>query len=176
MSDSTITLAVLAVVVVLFVWNRYPVELVAIGSARALYFAGVLDLAQALAGCGDPAVILIAALFVVSEGIDSTGVTAWDTRAPAHEPMWRTATGADRDLAFTRDGKLLLRATSTGLASCATTYTYWDTWYSYTANCTTTVTLGTVHALAVFDDGLEEVLAGGVEVDLAVEGDGPQTG
>ena len=77
MSDSTITLLVLVVVVVLFVWNRYPVELVAIGSALALYFVGVLDITQALAGFGDPAVILIAALFVVSEGLDATGVTTW---------------------------------------------------------------------------------------------------
>jgi len=35
---------------------------------------------------------------------------------------------------------------STGLASCATTYTFWDTWYSYTANCTTTVTFDTCGA------------------------------
>ncbi|HEV8112841.1 MAG TPA: GEVED domain-containing protein [Planctomycetota bacterium] len=32
---------------------------------------------------------------------------------------------------------------STGLASCATTYTYWDTWYSFTAPCTTNLTLAT---------------------------------
>jgi di/tricarboxylate transporter len=77
MSDSTISLLVLAAVVVLFVWNRFPVEVVAIGTALSLYFTGVLDLGSALAGFGDPAVILIAALFVVSEGLDATGVTAW---------------------------------------------------------------------------------------------------
>jgi len=77
MSDATISLVVLAAVVVLFVWNRFPVEVVAIGTALTLYFTGVLDLSQALAGFGDPAVILIAALFVVSEGLDVTGVTAW---------------------------------------------------------------------------------------------------
>lgn len=77
MSQATISLLVLAAVVVLFVWNRLPVELVAIGSALALYFTGVLTLNQALAGFGDPAVILIAALFVVSEGLDASGVTTW---------------------------------------------------------------------------------------------------
>jgi di/tricarboxylate transporter len=64
-------------VVVLFVSNRFPVELVAIGAALALYGTGVLDLDQTLAGFGDPAVILIASLFVVSEGLDATGVTTW---------------------------------------------------------------------------------------------------
>ena len=77
MSHSTLTLVTLAVVVVLFVSNRFPVELVAVGSALALYAVGVLTLPQALAGFGDPAVILIASLFVVSEGLDATGVTAW---------------------------------------------------------------------------------------------------
>ncbi len=77
MSDATISLVILAAVVVLFVWNRLPVEFVAVGSAIALYFTGVLTLPEALAGFGDPAVILIAALFVVSEGLDGTGVTAW---------------------------------------------------------------------------------------------------
>jgi di/tricarboxylate transporter len=77
MSDSTLTLLTLAFLVGLFVWNRLPVEFVAIGSALVLYALGVLTLPEALAGFGDPAVILIAALFVVSEGLDATGVTTW---------------------------------------------------------------------------------------------------
>lgn len=77
MSQATISLVTLGVVVVLFVSNKLPVEIVAIGSALALYFLGVLDLPQALSGFGDPTVILIASLFVVSEGLDASGVTAW---------------------------------------------------------------------------------------------------
>src|SRR5262249_33992995 len=77
MSDATISLLILAAVVVLFVWNRFPVELVAVGAALALYFTGVLTLNESLAGFGDPAVILIGALFVVSEALDATGVTTW---------------------------------------------------------------------------------------------------
>ncbi len=77
MSDAAISLAVLGVVVALFVWNRFPVEVVAIGSALVLFFAGVLDLSEVLVGFGDPAVVMIAALFVVSEGLDATGVTTW---------------------------------------------------------------------------------------------------
>lgn len=77
MSPAAITLATLGVVVVLFIWNRLPVELVAVGSALVLYATGVLTLSEALGGFGDPAVIFIAALFVVSESLDSSGVTAW---------------------------------------------------------------------------------------------------
>ena len=77
MSDSTICFVILAVTVVIFVWDRFPVALVAVGVALSLWATGVLDLDQALAGFGDPAVIFIASLFVVSAGLDSTGVTAW---------------------------------------------------------------------------------------------------
>jgi di/tricarboxylate transporter len=77
LSDSAITFTIVALVVVLFVWDRLPVVLVALGTALALYATGVLDLGQALAGLGDPTVIFIASLFVVSAGLDATGVTAW---------------------------------------------------------------------------------------------------
>ncbi len=76
MADSTIVFLVLAGVVVLFVSNRLPVEIVAFGTALSLWATDVLDLNQALAGFGDPTVLFIAALFVVSEALDATGVTA----------------------------------------------------------------------------------------------------
>jgi di/tricarboxylate transporter len=75
--NATLSLVILGVVVALFVWNRLPVEIIAVGTALVLYFTGLLDLRQALAGFGDPVVIFIASLFVVSKGIDSTGVTTW---------------------------------------------------------------------------------------------------
>jgi di/tricarboxylate transporter len=76
-SDAAIVYLVLAGVVALFIWGKLPVELVAVGSALTLAATGVLSLDQALAGFGDTTVLFIAALFVVSEGIDSTGVTTW---------------------------------------------------------------------------------------------------
>ena len=54
-----------------------PVAIVAFGVALSLWATGVLDLEQALGGFGDPTVIFIASLFVVSEALDATGVTAW---------------------------------------------------------------------------------------------------
>jgi di/tricarboxylate transporter len=77
MSDQTITYLVLAVTVAVFIWDRLPVAAVALGVALSLWATGVLNLDQALGGFGDPTVIFIASLFVVSEALDSTGVTAW---------------------------------------------------------------------------------------------------
>jgi di/tricarboxylate transporter len=75
--DIGITFTIIAAVIALFLWDRFPVVLVALGTALALYATGVLDSRQALAGLGDPAVIFIASLFVVSAGLDASGVTAW---------------------------------------------------------------------------------------------------
>ncbi|WP_347977939.1 SLC13 family permease [Microbacterium sp. ProA8] len=77
MDPVTATLVILVLAVIAFVSNRVPIGIVAIGVALALYFTGVLTLPQALAGFGDPTVVFIAALFVVSESLDATGVTAW---------------------------------------------------------------------------------------------------
>jgi di/tricarboxylate transporter len=76
-THASISLIVLGLVVVAFVVNRWPVEVVAIGSALLLLATGVIGIDEAVAGFGDPTVILIAALFVVSEGLDATGVTTW---------------------------------------------------------------------------------------------------
>ena len=77
MGDTTITFLVLGGAVVLFVWNQLPVEIVAIGATLTLWATGVLTLDEAFAGFGDSTVIFIASLFVVSEGLDATGVTTW---------------------------------------------------------------------------------------------------
>ncbi|MFK5635846.1 SLC13 family permease [Ornithinimicrobium sp. LYQ103] len=77
MSPVTLTLLVLLVAILAFLSNRIPLGVVAIGVSLALYFTGLLELDQALAGFGDPTVIFIASLFVVGEALDSTGVTAW---------------------------------------------------------------------------------------------------
>ncbi|WP_229426809.1 SLC13 family permease [Microvirga alba] len=77
MSSIAITGLIIAAAVVLFVWNRIPVVVVAMSTALALYATGILSLNAALSGLGDPAVIFIATLFIVSAALESTGVTAW---------------------------------------------------------------------------------------------------
>ncbi len=77
MSPIAYTAIIIAIVVVLFVWNKLPVVIVAMATATALWATGVLTIDQALGGFGDPAVLFIASLFIVSAGLDATGVTAW---------------------------------------------------------------------------------------------------
>lgn len=77
MSPIAYTSLIIIGIVVLFVWNRLPVVFVAMLTPLALWATGVLTLNQSFAGFGDPAVLFIASLFVVSGGLEKTGVTAW---------------------------------------------------------------------------------------------------
>jgi di/tricarboxylate transporter len=77
MTPAALSLLILAVTVVLFIWNRFPVEVVALGCALTLLFTGLIDNSTVFSGFGDSVIIFIAALFVVSEGLEASGVTAW---------------------------------------------------------------------------------------------------
>lgn len=77
MNDITIVFLIIVGAVILFVQNRIPVVLVALAVPLALYITGVLSLQQVFSGFGDPSIIFIASLFVVSAGLEAAGVTAW---------------------------------------------------------------------------------------------------
>ncbi len=85
LTDIWIVFAIIAAIVVLFIWDRLPVIAVCVGAALALWATGILTLNQSLAGFGDPAVIFIAALFVVSAGLEVSGVTAWAGQQLIHQ-------------------------------------------------------------------------------------------
>jgi len=73
----TTTFIILGITIVLFVWGRWPADLVAVLSLLALALSGVIGTGDALAGFGNPTIVMIAALFVVGEGLSRTGVTGW---------------------------------------------------------------------------------------------------
>ncbi|UCR90219.1 SLC13 family permease [Mycetocola spongiae] len=77
------TFLILGAAVIAFLSGRLPLAVIAVGVSLALWASGVLPLQDALAGFGDPTVLFIAALFIVSEGLDSSGVTALLGRAIA---------------------------------------------------------------------------------------------
>jgi di/tricarboxylate transporter len=77
MSQAALVLILVVVVLAVFVWNRFPPVAVAVGAALALFYLGIIDGNQAVSGFGIPVVIFIASLFVISTGLELTGVTAW---------------------------------------------------------------------------------------------------
>ena len=69
-----IVFGILAVAVGLFAWGRPRADIVGILVVVALMSSGILTPQEALAGFGSPVVILIAAIFIVSEALVNTGV------------------------------------------------------------------------------------------------------
>lgn len=67
-------LGLLFVAVVLFMRNKPRMDVVAIMVLVALPLSGVISTQEALAGFSDPSVVVIAALFVIGEGLVRTGI------------------------------------------------------------------------------------------------------
>src|SRR6516165_6602998 len=67
-------LALLIAAIVMFAINRPRMDVVALIMLIALPFTGVISMKEALAGFSDSNIVLIAALFVVGDGLVRTGV------------------------------------------------------------------------------------------------------
>jgi di/tricarboxylate transporter len=78
-----IVYGVLVGAIVLFVSDRLRLDVVAVLALLALVLAGVLPPEDALAGFAEPVVVMIAALFIVGEGLFQTGVARSMGRLPA---------------------------------------------------------------------------------------------
>jgi di/tricarboxylate transporter len=73
-SDLAIVVVLLALAIVMFAINKPRLDAVALIMLVALPFTGVLTIGEALAGFSDPNIVLIAALFVLGDGLVRTGV------------------------------------------------------------------------------------------------------
>lgn len=73
-ADAAYVFAVLVVTIGLFLSDRVRLDIVAVLVMLALMLGGQLTSQEALAGFGDPVVVLIAGLFVVGEGLFKTGI------------------------------------------------------------------------------------------------------
>jgi di/tricarboxylate transporter len=72
--EVVIVLGILAAAIALFALGRPRADIVAVLVVLALTLSGVLAPHEALAGFGDPVVVLIAAVSIVGEGLVATGV------------------------------------------------------------------------------------------------------
>jgi len=72
--ELALVLAMLAAAVFMFVINRPRMDAVALLALVALPLTGIITMNEALAGFSDSSIVLIAALFVIGEGLVRTGV------------------------------------------------------------------------------------------------------
>lgn len=73
-ADLAIVLLLLATTVAMFALNRPRMDAAALVMMTVLPLTGTIGMSDALAGLSDPNVVLIAALFVIGEGLVRTGV------------------------------------------------------------------------------------------------------
>ena len=88
-----VAMAILLVMFVLFVMERLPVEVTAIGGATLMLILGILPLKEATSVLSNPAPWTIAMMFLVMGGMVRTGaveaVVGAVTRHAGDRPLWR---------------------------------------------------------------------------------------
>jgi di/tricarboxylate transporter len=70
----------LAITIALLLWDKLPMEIVALLSVLALVLSETVTVEEALAGFANSTVISITALFVVGAGLFHTGIADWAAR------------------------------------------------------------------------------------------------
>ncbi|MFK7832598.1 MAG: SLC13 family permease [Winogradskyella sp.] len=72
----SLMIAILVITIFLFIWGKFTPDIIALISMLSLFIFGILDLTETLSGFSNPTVIMIAALFIIGEGLSQTGWTA----------------------------------------------------------------------------------------------------
>lgn len=89
--DILVVLLVLAAAVAMFVSERLPVDLVAVLVLLALALTGLVTPTQAVSGFSSPAVVTICGIFILSAGLQRTGVAnylgRWVERLGGHSEV-----------------------------------------------------------------------------------------
>jgi len=83
MSHEVLVVGVLLVALVLFVWGRWRYDLVAVAALLALTLSGAVPAADAFLGFGHAAVVSVAAVLVISRGLQNSGVVDMIARGVA---------------------------------------------------------------------------------------------
>ena len=74
--EGLIVMAILVGVVVLFVSEKYPLDIVAMLGLGVLLVLGLVTIGEGFSGFSNPATLTVAAMFVLSAGLQKTGATA----------------------------------------------------------------------------------------------------
>ncbi len=85
-TDQLLLLGILGSAVGLFVWGRFRHDMVAIGALLACVVAGLVPAAEAFNGFSHPAVITVAAVLILSSGLQASGAVDALARAVLPSP------------------------------------------------------------------------------------------
>ena len=87
-------LTILAATMALFLWGRFRHDVVGLAALMACILAGLIPAAEAFAGFGHPAVITVACVLILSQGLQNTGAVDWLAHAVLPRKSGRLASMA----------------------------------------------------------------------------------
>ena len=73
-NDPGIVVLILAATMVLFIWNKWRYDVVAVSALMASLATGIVEVERAFTGFGHPAVITVAAVLVMSQALQQSGI------------------------------------------------------------------------------------------------------
>ncbi|MGV8938526.1 MAG: SLC13 family permease [Allorhizobium sp.] len=91
-SPQLLIFAILTTMMGLFLWGRFRHDVVALAALMACVIAGLVPAVDAFAGFSHPAVITVACVLVLSQGLRSTGAVDWLARSILPANAGRAAT------------------------------------------------------------------------------------
>ncbi|GAB5448254.1 SLC13 family permease [Gymnodinialimonas sp.] len=109
--EGLLTLAILAVMFAMFLWERWPTEVVAIGGCATLLILGLLPYARAVDVLSNPAPWTIAAMFIVMGALVRTGALDGLTKFAEANAKARPALAVISLLAFVAVGSAFMNNT-----------------------------------------------------------------
>lgn len=87
--EQLLIVSVMAATMALFVWDRWRYDLVALGSLLVCVALGLVEAETAFAGFGNPAVITVAAVLVISRALQRAGIIdVLASQATRHANSW----------------------------------------------------------------------------------------
>jgi di/tricarboxylate transporter len=72
-TDSILILVILTATIIMFFWGRWRHDVIAFGALLSCVLAGLVPAGNAFVGFGHPAVITVACVLILSQGMQSTG-------------------------------------------------------------------------------------------------------
>ena len=75
MSPISIALIILAVTVILFIWEPVPIIVTAIGASIAFAYTGLIDVSDIFAGYNSTTIVLLAGMMVIGSSLFHAGIT-----------------------------------------------------------------------------------------------------
>ncbi|MBR1896529.1 MAG: anion permease, partial [Pyramidobacter sp.] len=75
MSQMTVALIILAVMIALFIWEPVPILVTAIGASIAYAYAGIIPIKDVFAGYNSNTIVLLAGMMIVGSSLFHTGIT-----------------------------------------------------------------------------------------------------